>query len=197
MTTVILNNQIVDLIKAGGTERQKAIALIYRDPKLKNQIVDFVKKNNGSQEDGIDIFHEGIIAFDDNIRKDKYRGEGDVKGYLYSICRFIWLNKLKRNKRIVYTPENETLDDIIYDTPESISLVDEQKKILDLLLDQLGDKCKQILEMWKLSYSMEEIAQKVELKNAGVARRQRYKCYQKLLKLLDKHPKIKLLLNPS
>ena len=194
MTTVSLNNNLIELIKSGGADRQKAIALIYRDAKLKNQVIDFVKKNSGSRDDGIDIFHEGIIAFDDNVRKEKYRGEGDLKGYLYSTCRFIWLNKLKRNKRMVYTEENEQLDDIVYDTPESLSMQDEQKAILDKLLSKLGEKCQKILELWKLSYSMEEIATQVGLKNPGVARRQRYKCYQKLIQILDEQPNLKSLL---
>ncbi len=194
MTSIILNNNLLDLIKAGGADRQKAIALIYRDQKLKNQVVDFVKKNSGSKEDGIDIFHEGIIAFDENVRKDKYRGDGNLKGYLFSICRFIWLNRLKRDKRMVYTEETSQLDEVSYETPESLSMEEEQKKILSNLLSRLGEKCEKILELWKLSYSMEEIAQEVGLKDAGVARRQRYKCYQKLLQILDNEPKLKTLL---
>ena len=31
------------------------------------------------------------------------------------------------------------------------------------MLSQIGEKCKQILELWRLSYSMEEIAEKVGL----------------------------------
>ena len=194
MTSIILNNNLLDLIKAGGAQRQKAIALIYRDQKLKNQVIDFVKRNSGNHEDGIDIFHEGIIAFDENVRKGKYRGEGNLKGYLFSTCRFIWLNRLKRDKRMVYTEEISQLDEVSYETPESLSMQEEQKKILAKLLGSLGEKCEKILELWKLSYSMEEIAEQVGLKDAGVARRQRYKCYQKLLTILDKEPNLKTLL---
>ncbi len=191
MTTVLLNDSVLEQIKNGGSHRQRAIALIYNDKKLKNQVIDFVKKNSGSRDDGIDIFHEGIIAFDENVRKHKYRGEGNLKGYLFSICRFIWLNRLKRDKRMVYTAETSQLDHVLEETPECLTLKDEQKAILDRLLGNLGDKCKKILELWKLSYSMEEIATQVGLKDAGVARRQRYKCYQKLMKVLDDAPNLK------
>ncbi len=186
---------IIEHIKAGGQKRQKAIALIYRDEKLKNQIIAFVKNNSGSHEEGIDLFHEGIIAFDENVRKDKYKGEGKLKGYLYSICRFLWLNKLKRSKRMVYTAETAELDQVSYETPEHLSLQEEQKNILDQLLSQLGEKCQKILELWKLSYSMEEIAKEVGLQNAGIARRQRYNCYQKLLQNIDKKPNLRNVLN--
>ncbi len=197
MTSISNDASLIEDIKLGGVKRQKAIAMIYQDTKLKNQVIAFATNNSGDSNDGIDLFHEGIIALDDNIRKNKYRGESSIQGYLYSICRFIWLNKLKRGKRMVYTENEAELDQVQYDTPETLSLEDEQKTVLDSLLDRIGDKCKQILEMWKLSYSMEEIAEKVGLGNAGIARRQRYNCYQKLLKIIDKHPELRNTLKSS
>jgi len=197
MNDMLNQSSLYEDIKHGGMKRQKAIAEIYRDKKLKNQIVAYVHKNSGSREDGIDIFHEGIIALDDNIRKNKFRGEGDLNAYLYSICRFLWLNKLKRNKRMVYTENESELDQVQYDTPESLSLAAEQKSIINQLLNRIGEKCKQILELWKLSYSMEEIAEKVGLDNAGIARRQRYNCYQKLLKVVDEESGLKNIFKTS
>ena len=184
-------------IREGGRRRQKAIAEIYGEVKLKNQVVAFVKKNSGSHDDGVEIFHEGIISLDHNIRNHKYRGEGNLQGYLFSTCRFLWLNRLKRDKRMVYTETESTLDQISVETPESLSLAKEQKQVLDALLGKLGDKCKHILQLWKLSYSMEEIAEKVGLGNAGIARRQRYNCYQKLLKMIDTDSSIRTLLKPT
>ena len=194
MKSITTDSSLLEDIKSGGMKRQQAIATIYQDKQLKNQVVGFVKNNSGSSDEGIDIFHEGIIALDDNVRKDKYRGDGNIKAYLYSICRFLWLNKLKKNKRMYFTEDNATLDQVSIDTPESISLEDEQKQILSQLLQMLGDKCQQILELWKLSYSMEEIAEKVGLDNAGIARRQRYNCYQKLLSIIDQEPALKNIL---
>ena len=191
MTGLLSDTKLIENIKTGGIKRQQAIATIYKDKKLKNQVIAFVTNNNGNREDGIDIFHEGIIAFDDNIRKDKYLHKGNLMGYLFSICRFIWLNKLRKDKRMVYTEEDSQLDQISYDTPESLSLAQEQKDVINKLLSRLGEKCQQILELWKLSYSMEEIASQVGLSNAGNARKQRFTCYQKLLQIVDSEPGLK------
>lgn len=194
MKSIDTDQSLLNDIKEGGMKRQEAIAKIYRDTKLKNQVISFVKNNSGDGEQGIDVFHEGIITLDDNVRKDKYRGDGNLKGYLYSTCRFLWLNKLRRNKRMVYTEIEGTLDQVVVETPESLSIEEEQKTVLNDLLQQLGEKCQQILEMWKLSYSMEEIAEKVGLGNAGIARRQRYNCYQKLLGFVSDRPELKNIL---
>lgn len=194
MITTFSDEAIIKAIGAGGQQRQKAIAFIYRDKALKNQIVAFVKSHNGNHEDGVDVFHEGIIAFDKNIRGGNYKGEGKLKGYLYSTCRFIWLNKLKRNKKIVYTEEEAKLDQVLHENPETLSLAEEQKDLLRQLLGQLDQKCGKILELWKLSYSMEEIAQQVGLRDGSIARRQKYNCYQKLLQIVDKAPNLKNIL---
>lgn len=194
MITTFSEEALIEAIEAGGQRRQKAIAFIYQDKALKNQIVAFVKNHNGNQEDGIDVFHEGIIAFDKNIRSKNYKGEGRLKGYLYSTCRFIWLNKLKRDKKIVYTEEEAQLDQVLYETPESLSLDKEQKGIIAKILGQLDPKCAKILELWKLSYSMDEIAEQVGIKDGSIARRQKYNCYQKLLQIVDNAPNLKNLL---
>ncbi len=191
MKSISEDTSLLEDIKQGGMKRQRAIAKIYNKKELRNQVVAFVHKNSGSRDEGVEIFHEGIIALDENIRKGKFRGESSISGYLYSICRFIWFNKLKRNKRMAYTDQEQELDQVQHETPESLSLASEQKAILDTLLGRLGAKCKQILELWKLSFSMEEIAERVGLGNAGIARRQRYNCYQKLLSIVEQEAGLK------
>jgi len=191
MTGLLNDSALIEDIKTGGKKRQHAIANIYRNRKLKNQVIAFVTNNNGNREDGIDLFHEGIIAFDDNVRKNKYQHKGNLMGYLFSICRFIWLNKLRKDKRITYSEDESQLDQVNYDTPESLSLAQEQKDVIHQLLSRLGEKCQRILELWKLSYSMKEIATEVGLSNAGNARKQRFTCYKKLLKIVDSEPALK------
>ncbi|MCB0375539.1 MAG: sigma-70 family RNA polymerase sigma factor [Sinomicrobium sp.] len=183
--------EIVANIRAGGLKRQQALTQIYREKQLKNQVIAFVQQNSGNREDGIDIFHEGIIALDLNIRQNKYQQTGKLNAYLFSTCRFLWLNQLKKKRRMVYTDEHFQLDQEVHHNPESLFMSEEQKEVINTLLSNLTEKCKLILELWKLSYSMEEIAEQASLKNAAVARKQRYNCYQKFLHLIDEHPGLK------
>ena len=62
------------------------------------------------------------------------------------------------------------------------------------ILLQVGERCKKILELWKLSYSMEEIAAEVGFSSAQMARKNKYRCHKRLIELLEKHPKLKDLL---
>lgn len=183
--------QLLTAIQAGGSQRQRAIAQIYSDRQLKNKVVSFVRNNSGIEQDGVDMFHEGIIVLDRNIRNGKFREEGSIKGYLFSTCKLLWMNQIRKNTRVSYTDDAFKLDETVHETPESLSLRKEQATVLRKLLATLGEKCQKVLELWKLSYSMEEIAERVGLQNATIARKQKYRCYQSLLQKIEGNAALK------
>lgn len=182
------DTELIEAIKAGGTSRQRAIRYIYNTKGFSQKIIQFVKANSGNMQDGQDMFHEGIIVLDKNIRQDKFRGDSSLSSYLYSICRFLWMNQIRKKAKVDYTEDNQRLDEVEVENPESMTVTDERKKILNFVVSQLGERCQKILEMWKLSYSMEEIAEKLGFSSAAMARKNKYRCHKSLMKYLEKHP---------
>lgn len=183
------NESFVAAIKKGGTVRQTAIRWLYDDKELQQRVISFVKNNRGNQEDGTDMFHEGIIVIDRNIREDKFRGEAPVKGYLYSICRFLWMNQMRKQERVnLVDPIQPVKEEADLVTPEVSFRSDERKNLLSQLLDQLGEQCRKVLEMWKLSYSMSEIAETLQLSNEANARKIKYRCHLAMMEYLEKNP---------
>ena len=191
MSQVNNDEQIIEGIKRGGIARQKAIALLYSNETLKKQVISHVTNNSGNIDDGVDMFHEGIIVLDRNVRNNKFRGEGSLNGYLFKTCNFLWKNQLRKMKKVEYTSDVMTMDKPDLINPEVISIDAERKALLQNVLGMLGEKCQKILELWKLSYSMDEIAKAADLKDGETARKRKYKCYQKLLGLLENNPSLK------
>ena len=186
--TELTDEALIQAIHAGGSRRQKAIRQIYGNTGLHHKIVSFVQQNNGNLQDGQDIFHEGIIVLDKNIRSGKFRGESTLTLYLYSICRFLWMNQIRKKSKVDLQGDHQRMDDIAPDNP-AIQLEDqERKEMIRKVLGQLGERCQKILELWKLSYSMEEIATELEFSSAAMARKNKYRCHQSLVKLLQTHP---------
>lgn len=181
---------IIAAIKSGGRKRQDVIRFLYQDDALKNKIVYFVKRNSGNTEDGQDMFHEGIIVLDRNIRQDKFKGESSIQGYLFSICRFLWMNQIRKQGKVSLTEDNSQLDSTEAETPESKLFSSEQKNILKQLLSNLGERCQKILELWKLSYSMEEIAKELNFSSAAMARKNKYRCHKSLLTIIEENPQL-------
>jgi RNA polymerase sigma factor (sigma-70 family) len=176
----------VEAIRQGGTAREAALREIYRDRELQRMVISFVRNHQGDATEGQDMYHEGIIVLDRNIREGKFRGESPVKGYLYSICRFLWMNqmrKLARSKPMAEVPREDEAD---LETPE-IQLIDqERKELLAGWLGELGERCQRILELWKLSYSMEEIAEALGFSSPDMARKAKYRCHLSLLEVVKK-----------
>ena len=103
------------------------------------------------------------------------------------ICRYLWFQRFREiekdeNKKNRPNSEADWID------PEIKLVQKDQNEQLNLLLGQLPIPCRKVLELWKLGYSMDEIAQRVGYKSAGVARKKKYQCMQKLMQLIETHP---------
>ena len=181
-------NELVLAIKNGGINREKALARVFNDSQLKQKVNYFVRQNKGNAQDGEDLFAEGLIVFDRNIRMNKFRGDSSPQVYFVSICKFLWMNRLRKMKRIQWTDDNYKLDDVESINPEDIAMTEERKEIIHQALEKLGSKCQQILTLWMLNYSMKEIASKLNFSNEAMARKNKYRCFKKLKALTDTLP---------
>ncbi len=184
------DTEIVEAIKSGGRGRQDVIRFLYKQQDLKGKIIQFVQRNSGNFQDGQDMFHEGIIVMDRNIRQDKFKMESSVNGYIFSICRFLWMNQIRKQGKMTLTEDNSRLDDVEETTPETQLFDEEQKTVLRKLLSNLGERCQKILELWKLSYSMDEIAKELNFSSPAMARKNKYRCQKSLMDIVGKNPEL-------
>lgn len=184
------DSEIVEAIKSGGRGRQDVIRFLYGQKDLQNKIIQFVQRNSGNFQDGQDMFHEGIIVMDRNIRQDKFKMESSVNGYLFSICRFLWMNQIRKQGKTSLTEDNSRLDEVEESTPETQLFDNEQKTVLRKLMSHLGERCQKILELWKLSYSMDEIATELNFSSAAMARKNKYRCQKSLMEIVGNNPEL-------
>jgi RNA polymerase sigma factor (sigma-70 family) len=178
--------ELLAMIQHGGPQRIEAINIIYAKQELKRKIMNHVNKMGGDQHQAQDVFHEGIIALDRNIRADKFNRETSIEGYLFSICRNVWNNMWRQKSKVT---GNEILDHQIVSAESSdVELISgEQKKYLNQLLDLIDEPCRKILTLWKASYSMQEIADECELSSQQMAKKYRYRCMKKLMEKLSQN----------
>lgn len=182
------DEELVNRIKSGGPGREKALHQIYINTTVKSKLTSLITNNSGNTQDAEDIYQEAIIVLDRNIREGHYRLDGSLTSYLYSTGKFLWMNHL-RKKRLTLK-ENFMDSDLISTSvqPDKIYMNDEKKKFLQSLLSRLGMRCQNILELWQLSYSMDEIARKLNIGDASIARKAKYDCQQQLIKLILSDP---------
>ncbi|MDQ4141265.1 MAG: sigma-70 family RNA polymerase sigma factor [Bacteroidota bacterium] len=143
-------------------------------------IANFVRLNNGSEEEAEDLYQEGIIALYEQVRKGDFNMGSSLKTYLYAICRNKWLSKLK--KQVPVTDLEEHLHQIPTEEPNlDAPYVDEAA--LKLAIEGLGEPCRSvIIGYYYHKLSLEQLAETLNYSNANVAKQQKFRCVERLKK---------------
>jgi len=131
------------LIKGTLPERNKALKIVYQANS--NLICSYILKNRGSIDEAKDVFQETMIAFYENVRDNKFKGESTIATYLYSIAKFKWLNQLK--KKGVRASHHDQLKPNEFEASPLATLIDAEKQDAVLgVLTKLGEPCKKIVD---------------------------------------------------
>ncbi len=188
---------LVAAVKRGGSTRMAAFRQIYNDNRLKLQVIRYVVNNSGNREDGEDTFHEAIIILDKKIREGTFKLDGSLNGFIYKTGQFYWMNQIRKQQRVDLKEDNQEIvkDDIDTHTPEQLFLQEEQKKLLQKVMNRLTQRCQQILTLWQLSYSMAEICKKMEISSEVMARKTKYRCMKSLIAFIKENNELTTHLN--
>ena len=167
-------------------EGEKGLRQIFGNPEWKNLTLRHVREKGGNEQDGEDVFQEAIILFDRNIRENRFKGDSSLKTYFIAIVKWYWWGQLRKRR-----PQDELTvqhHDSAQESVEARVMEGEKRHFLDEALKQVGDRCRQILKLYSLRYSMEEIAQQVGLSSADMAKKENYRCRLKLKAFFDNNP---------
>ncbi|HEX3383789.1 MAG TPA: RNA polymerase sigma factor [Mucilaginibacter sp.] len=155
---------------------------------------NYIRANQGSEQDAEDIFQEVIVSFIDVVKMDKFKGESSIKTFLYSLCRFTWLNELKRRNRVLQREEKyEGARDQEERDVSHLLAGREAKGTVMAMMDRLGEVCKKILVAFYYDdLPMKDILPLVDFQNEQVLRNKKYKCLKSLEQQLEENPDLAL-----
>lgn len=170
------------LLKGLASNESKAIETLYKDHF--GMVQTYILQNNGSYDDARDIFQEAMIALYEKAQSDSFVLTCQIKTYVYSICRRLWLKRLQQMGR--YTQPVENLEETVGVEEE----IEEHEKrnaafaIMDRAMGSLGEPCKSLLEGYYIQKKdMQQLAEMFGYTNADNAKNQKYKCLMRLKKL--------------
>lgn len=148
-------------------------------------IQNLVINNKGNEVEAEDIFQDGLIVLFNQIRKRDLELRCTVKTYLYSVCRNLWLKKLRKNKRQAGLKEGDLPFVTVQDTLLKTLEVTEEKKIVAEFLAKLNPGCRTILKYFYFDRKkMSEIAALMGLANEQGAKNKKSMCMKKLKSLM-------------
>ena len=171
-----------ELLKGLSLNDKESIEQIYKDNY--SIIQQLVINNNGTEDDARDVFQEALIVLYQNAKSENFHLNCQIKTYLYSVCRRLWLKKLQYNKRFEVLVDNKEEIVPVEEDFEVHEKLDKQYGVMKLAMGKIGEPCKSLLEAFYVHHkNMQDIASFFGYTNADNAKNQKYKCLMRLKKL--------------
>lgn len=179
------DEQIIAAILSGNDH--KALEFLYK--KILPVVISYVKKNGGNKDDAFDIFQDGITVFVRYVVERRFDKKYDIQGFVFTICKNCWINKVKRDKKITRIGTNF---DIAEDESFLNHIINEERENLVVnLIAQLGDRCRELLTMAYFNQlQAKEICEKLGFANEDAVKTKKYKCKQRLLEIIGQSSNI-------
>ena len=170
------------LLQGLARSDKKAIETIYKENY--NMVQALIINNNGSGDDAKDIFQETMIVLYEKVRSGVFELNCQIKTYVYSVSRRLWLKRLQQMNR--YAPGLENLQETVSveEEVEEHERINNEFQVMEKAINSLGEPCKSLLEAYYLQKkNMQEIAINFGYTNADNAKNQKYKCLMRLKKI--------------
>ena len=175
------------LLQGLARNDKKTVETIYKENY--NMVQSLIINNNGTSDDAKDIFQEAMIVLYEKARSGTFELNCQIKTYVYSVCRRLWLKKLQQANRYSEVGDIETVVPV-EDDLEDHAKRDLEFEMMDKEIGSLGEPCKSLLEAYYLQKkNMQEIALSFGYTNAENAKNQKYKCLVRLKKIFFTHYK--------
>lgn len=189
MFTFLTNQILMDdkqLISQLKKKDRNALKDVYR--KYKTEFFRFAFRYTNDAILLEDIFQDAIIAVYENALTGKLDNlKSSVKTYLFGTGKFMLFKKFRDTKEIA-TDENYIFDQretaVMLDVYEDEGPSEYQKKLIENF-KKLGDKCREILELFYLQgLKLDEIMDIQGYENKNVVKSQKSRCLKTLRTLV-------------
>jgi RNA polymerase sigma factor (sigma-70 family) len=180
--------QIIDHLTRGGIHKRKGEEELFTT--YMYFIHEGVRKYSLTEEESFDAYSDTILSAIERITDGSFERASSLKTYLYKIFHNKSVDLLRKkatNKNKVHQTVSIT-DMLLHvsDAAKSIvqKLADEaDEHLLKQRLAELGDTCRQLLQLSAEGHTDREIAGLMEYKTADVVKTSRLRCMERLRRL--------------
>jgi len=156
------------------------------------EVIKYIKNNSGNLDDAKDVFQEAILVIYNKVKQDTLSLTTTFHVYLFSICKNIWLKKL-RSKSSKVLPLSATWGLAVENEYEEAFLKTRKWKLFNTKFQTLAEECRKVLQMLFNGQSGKEIAATMGY-TEDYAKRKKYKCKLSLAELIKKDPEFRALM---
>lgn len=167
-----------DIREALVRNREQTLEDIYK--KAYPMVLHYVKQNRGTADDAKDLLQEAIILFYEKVVHEEFSLTASATTYIMAVCKNCWRRELEKRSR-----QQELPPGISEMAEEASAEANEPHLAITRFVEQLGEKCKEILvAFYYLGHRMEQVAAQHQYRNVRSATVQKFKCLERLRKSL-------------
>lgn len=172
-------SNIVNELKQGGSRALESVYVRYRP-----EFIQWLQGRLGCEAElAKDIYQQTILTFYENVQSGKLVTlTSQVKTYLFSIGRNKYYEAVREKAK-----QEKAKDWSVEQDSSSESLL----QLVETCLEKLGEPCRTLLmQFYFHKRSMEQLTELFDYKNVDTAKNQKYKCLERLRKLVkaNGHP---------
>ncbi|WP_109434202.1 MULTISPECIES: RNA polymerase sigma factor [Aquimarina] len=147
----------------------------------------YILQNSGNESDVEDVFQDALVLIYQKLKADSLELHSSLRTYFYGVCKNIWRNRLRKNKKMVIT--EEIPDDAESIPPAVIEYIaqKEQEHVYRKHFLKLSDSCREILQLLFQGKSMKDIAT-ITGYSEGYTRKKKFDCKRSLIQMIEKDP---------
>ena len=184
-----MSQSIVNRVRNSLNDRNEVIKELYNNRDLHKAVVGTLIKKGCSKSSAEDYFIDSIVNFVKSCYKSDFEIRSSLTNYMIGTAKNIWLKQVTNQQKL--RTIKEELQQTGGDDTYEINLIGQSKRsLLAQLTRQLDETCREILTLWAASHQMQEIAVALNYKSAGMARKKKHQCMQRLYSIVAKNPDI-------
>lgn len=141
-----LYNTDEQLLQGFKENDDRAWRVMLNNQDLRKMIISLVIKNNGNEEDAVDVLQDALIVLYQKMQLGTFELNVKLTTYLYGVARNIWYNKLRGKGRLINIgddyPEIPEIDNQLL--PNKNELTGKLNRLSNAL-DEISEICKDLL----------------------------------------------------
>ena len=177
------DDELVHLVRSGDVA---GLSFVYE--KHRKEFLSWIRKFSGcSLEDAQEYYQATTIILYENIISSKITAlQSSLKTYLFGIGKNLTYQHHRKQKRLERAKAEYMIEaEVAGDTNQSLQ-TEHDLQLVSRCLALIGEPCRQLLDCFYFSKkSMEEISSSMGYKNPETAKNQKYKCMERLRRLVE------------
>ena len=168
------DQKIIELIRLNKND-QALLALYKNFPAVKK----LIRLNGGNAADAEDIFQEALIILCRKVKDTSFVLSAQLSTYLFSVCRFLWKDELKKRKNHQVHDHDAGMNDLPETKLKDWIEEEARIKLAEKVINELGDRCREVLLLfYNGGLKLKDIAAKMGYSSENTAKNQKYKCLE-------------------